>query len=109
MVVTQLSLQALLQKSNYTGRITKWGTILGAFDNKYMPRISIKGKVLADLVAEITEGAEGDEILGMSVLTVSTSSHVAWEVYTDEAANQKGSGVGIVLVSPKKIVVENSL
>ena len=30
-------------------------TVLGAFDIKYMPRTSIKGKVLANLVAEFTE------------------------------------------------------
>ena len=39
----------------YTGRIAKWGTILGAFDIKYMPRTSMKGQVLADLVVEFTE------------------------------------------------------
>ena len=40
---------------DYTGRIAKWGTILGAFDIKYMPRTSIKGQVLADIVAEFAE------------------------------------------------------
>lgn len=29
--------------------------ILGAFDIKYMPRTSIRGQVLADLVAEFVE------------------------------------------------------
>ena len=29
--------------------------ILGAFDIKYMPRTSIKGQVLVDLVAEFVE------------------------------------------------------
>ncbi|XP_075663341.1 putative mitochondrial protein AtMg00860 [Castanea sativa] len=33
---------------DYTGRIAKWGTILGAFDIKYMPHTSVKGQVLAD-------------------------------------------------------------
>ena len=31
------------------------GNILRAFDIKYMPRTSIKGQVLADLVAEFAE------------------------------------------------------
>ena len=31
------------------------GTILGAFEIKYMLRTSIKGQVLANLVAEFTE------------------------------------------------------
>ena len=54
-VLTQLSLQSLLRKADYTGRVAKWATILGAFDIKYMPHTSIKGQVLADLVAEFTE------------------------------------------------------
>jgi len=42
-VLIQLPLQSLLRSADYIGRITKWGTILGAFDIKYMPRASIKG------------------------------------------------------------------
>ena len=37
------------------GRIAKWGTILGAFDIKYMPRTSVNGQVLANLVVEFVE------------------------------------------------------
>ena len=54
-VLTQLPLQSLLQSVDYTGRIAKWGTILEAFDIKYMPRTSIKGQVLADLVVEFAK------------------------------------------------------
>ena len=43
-VVTQLPLKTILRSADYTGRIAKWGTILGAFDIKYMPRTSIKDK-----------------------------------------------------------------
>ena len=42
-VFTQLPLKSILRSANYMGRIAKWGTILGAFDIKYMPRTSIKG------------------------------------------------------------------
>ena len=31
------------------------------------------------------------------------------ELYVDGAANQQGSEVGLVLVSPKKIIIEKSL
>ena len=61
-VPTQLPLKTILRSIDYTGRIAKWGTILGAFDIKYMPRTSVKGQVLADLVAEFTE-PEVDELL----------------------------------------------
>ena len=42
-ILTQLPLKTILRSADYTGRIAKWGTLLGAFDIKYMPRTSIKG------------------------------------------------------------------
>ena len=42
-VLTQLSFRSLLRRADYTRRIAKWGTTLGAFDIKYMPRTSTKG------------------------------------------------------------------
>ena len=32
-----------------------WSTLLGAFDIKYMPRTSVKGQLLADLIVEFAE------------------------------------------------------
>ena len=43
-VLTQLPFKSILRSADYTGRIAKWGTILGVFDIKYMPRISIRDK-----------------------------------------------------------------
>ena len=54
-VLTQFPLKTILQSADYTRRIAKWGTILGAFDIKYMPQTSIKGQVLVDLVVKFTE------------------------------------------------------
>ena len=96
------------------GRITKWGTILGAFDIKYMPYISIKGQILADLVAKFTEpeieelpssGNMDEKLVGM----ISQYRFPTWEVYIDGASNQKGLGIGLVLMSPEKVVIEKSL
>ena len=71
-VLTQLPLRALFRGADYTRKISKWATILGAFDIKYMPRTSVKGQVLADLVAEFTESsyeidAEKGDMDGKSV------------------------------------------
>ena len=54
-VLTQLPLRSILRSADYTRRIAKWGTVLGAFDIKYMPRTSVNGQVLADLMAEFAE------------------------------------------------------
>ena len=60
-ILTQLPLEAILRSADYTGRIAKWGTILGAFDIKYMPHTSIKGQVLAYLVTKFVEGPAENE------------------------------------------------
>ena len=54
-ILTQLPLKSVLQTADYTGKIAIWNTILGTFDIKYMPRTSIKGQVLANLVTEFAE------------------------------------------------------
>ena len=50
-VLTQFPLKSMLRTADYTGRIAIWNIILGVFDIKYMPRTSIKGQVLANLMA----------------------------------------------------------
>ena len=54
-VLTQLPLEAILRSADYTWRIAKWGTVLGAFNIKYMPRTFVKGQVLANLVAKFAK------------------------------------------------------
>ena len=113
-VLTQLPLKAILWSADYTGRIAKWSTILGAFDIKYMPRTSIKGQVLSDLVAEFTEPPMEElkpveNMDGKLVGTISQHGLSPWEVYVDGALNQKGSGIGLVLISPEKVIVEKFL
>ena len=44
-----------------------------------------------------------------SVGLISTQDPSSWRVYVDRAANQRGSGVELVLVSPEKITIEKSL
>ena len=113
-VLTQLPLRPVLRSADYIGRIAMWSTLLGAFDIKYMPRTFIKGQVLADLIAEFAEPpveavAEEENMDGKSVDTISTQGVSQWKVYVDGAANQRGSGVGLVIISPEKITIEKSL
>ena len=61
-VLTQLLLSSLLRSTDYMGRIAKWGIILRAFDIKYMPCTSVKGQVLANLMAEFAESPLEKEV-----------------------------------------------
>ena len=40
---------------------------------------------------------------------VSLQEPLSWKVYVDSAVNHKGSRVGLVLISPKRITIEKSL
>ena len=79
-----------------------------------MPRTSIKGQVLVDLVVEFAEPpveivAEQRNMDEKSVGVISTPRSPCWRVYVDGIANQKGFGMGLVLKSPKKTIIEKSL
>ena len=113
-VLTQLPLRSILRSADSTGRIAKWETILGAFDIRYMPRTAVKGQVLADLVAEFAEptskGGGGplnsdEKLIG----TVSQQEPTCWKAHIDSAANQRGLGVGLVLISLEGITIKKSL
>ena len=43
------------------------------------------------------------------VSTISQYGLPAWEVYVNGASNHKGSGIKLVLIFPKKVIVEKSL
>ena len=79
-----------------------------------MPCTSVKGQVLVDLVAKFIESplekkVETQHMDGKLVGTISLQEPLFWKVYVDGAANQRGFGVGLVLVSPEQITIEKSL
>ena len=57
----------------------------------------------------LEEEAEKQDMDGKSVGMVSLQEPVSWRVYVNGAANQKGSRVGLVLISLKRITIQKSL
>ena len=79
-----------------------------------MSRTSVKGQVPVDLVAKFAEcleemDGENHNLGERSIDVVFIQCPMPWELYVDGAANQRGSRVGLVLVSPEKITIEKSL
>uniref|UniRef100_A0A2N9IY34 Uncharacterized protein n=1 Tax=Fagus sylvatica TaxID=28930 RepID=A0A2N9IY34_FAGSY len=82
---------------------------LGAYDVRYKPRTAIKGQVLADFIAEF--------VPGNSILTGEEHpkeierdlEKKGWVLYVDGAENSRGSGLGIVLVSPEGELLEQTV
>ena len=71
-------------------------------------------QVLVDLVAEFAEDpaeneSEAHRMDEKSIGQITMQEPLQWNVYVDGAANQKGFGVGLVLISPEKLVIEKLL
>ena len=99
-VLTEYPLQSLLKRSNFMGRITKWGTRLGSFDIRYRQRSSVKGQVLADFVAEFSPKNNGKVVCHVE--------NRPWRVFVDGASSAIGSGAGIIIITPEGIWLEHS-
>ena len=76
-----------------------------------MPHTSVKGQVLVDLVAKfaktpLQERVEKQNMDKKLVGAISLQEPLTWKVYVDGAANHRGSGVGLVLISLERITIE---
>ena len=66
-VLTEYPLQSLLKRSDFTGRIAKWGTRLGSFNIGYKPRSLVKGQVLVGFIAEFSPKKEVEIVCHVEV------------------------------------------
>ena len=72
----------------------KWSVELGEFDISFCPKTSIKGQVIADLIADFAVANMGESIVG------EVSDQVQpplWQLWVDGASNKNESGVGLIL------------
>ena len=80
-----------------------------------MPRTSVKGQVLVDLVVEFAETPLEERLNEQNMDRKSVGviflqeEPLSWKVYVNGTANHRGFGVGLVLISPEKITIEKSL
>ena len=107
-VLSDLPLKMLLQRLDFTGRITRWGVYLGSLGVEYKPRTAIKGQVLAEFLAKFQYDPSSPSLLIPvdSQLDLGTKK---WELFVDGASNSKGSGAGIVLISPEGQTLEQAV
>ncbi|XP_075640486.1 uncharacterized protein LOC142612255 [Castanea sativa] len=94
-------LKYLMEKPVQDGKATKWVLLLSEFDIKYVTQQSMKGRAIADQLAhcslEEAKEIQGD-FLDEDIMRIEVES---WKMYFDGATNQNGSGIGILLISPK--------
>ena len=90
-----------MEKPIQDGKTAKWVLLLSEFDIKYVTQKSVKGGVIVDHLthcsAEQVEKIQGD-FLDEDIMGIEVES---WKMYFDGATNQNGSGIGVLLISPK--------
>ena len=74
--------------------------MLDEFDLKYVTSKSVKRRIVAEHLAELpVEFMKGEKFLFPDE-EVTRIEESLWKMYFDGAANQKGYGVGVILVAP---------
>ncbi|GJY47291.1 reverse transcriptase domain-containing protein, partial [Tanacetum coccineum] len=92
-VITDSSIKKVLRNSEASGRLAKWAVELEAYDIQYVPRVAVKGQILADFLA--------DTSMEINVAPV--------RLYTDGASNSVGSRAGLILLAPDDVEYSNAL
>nr|XP_023893874.1 uncharacterized protein LOC112005804 [Quercus suber] len=94
-VLTDKPLRRAMSNPDAAGRLTLWAIELSEFDIQYRPRTAIKGQVVADFIAEFTNGEdEGAE------------ESPQWSIHVDGSSNRQAGGADVVLQSPEGDTVE---
>ena len=101
-IPTEYPIKQVLHKPETSGRLMKWAIELSEFDIRYKLKTAIKGQVLVDFVMEFTS----EELTGD---TQTTPDLLVWKLSVDVAANDQGSGAGMILTSPEGIDIEYAL
>ncbi|XP_070004917.1 uncharacterized protein [Nicotiana sylvestris] len=97
-VVTAYPLHNILHKHGLSGRLAKCAIELSEYDIAYQPRTAIKSQVLADFVADFSQGMQLEEEKELQVFNSSNPGN--WTLFADGSSNVRGAGLGIVLVPP---------
>jgi hypothetical protein len=92
----------MLQQPILSGRIVKLAYALIEYDLAYEPLKSIRGQGVADFIIEHNIDQNSDESYNL------VSIHL-WKLFFDGSACREGQCVGIVLISPRGAIFEQSI
>ncbi|XP_070039699.1 uncharacterized protein [Nicotiana tomentosiformis] len=97
-VVTTFPLRNVLHKPELSGHLAKWAVEVSEFDIEYKSRTPIKSQVLADFVDDFSPRLM--PLAAKEAMLVSGTVSSIWILFMNGASNVKGSGLGIVLITP---------
>ncbi|KAM1538064.1 hypothetical protein ACFX10_003019 [Malus domestica] len=95
----------------------KWALELSQYGLVFRPRIVIKAQALVNFIAEFTPSL-GDATKRPNNAPKATEHALAmpashngdfWHLHVNSASNYKGSGVGLVIVTPDSLVLKQAI
>nr|GEZ39905.1 reverse transcriptase domain-containing protein [Tanacetum cinerariifolium] len=101
-VITDQPIKQVMTRPDAAGRLQKWSIMLGEHNITYRPRTSIKGKILADFLTEMS----GDVSQAASA---AAAQEEPWTLFTDGSSCVDGSGAGLILTNPQGVNVDSKL
>nr|XP_033512859.1 uncharacterized protein LOC117277560 [Nicotiana tomentosiformis] len=105
--VTTFPLRNILHKPELSGRLAMWVIELSEHDIIYQPRTAIKSQVIVDFVADYSAKIMPEAEKEAAHAFPQTQD--LWILYTDDASNASGSGLGLVLEVPTGEVIFHSI
>ena len=101
-VVISFPIKLVLHKLEVSGRLEKWAVELGEYDIIFRPATAIKSQALAYFGAEFSPALL--PALEQEVRLQNETKEVGeWVLHVDGSSNVRGTGVGIVLTSPRNM------
>ena len=97
MVLTDLPLRGTIHKPDMSERMARWAMELSKYGIQYKLRLSKKGQVLVDFLAEIPQPNTCPDKKGW------------WTLCVDGASRQSGVGIGLQLTSPTGERIEQAI
>ena len=102
-VVKMDLLKYLFEKPALTEKLSRWLILLAEFDLTYVAKNTIKGRVIAEHCAGHPVGEDdlNDDFPDKDVLNVEEKT--TWKMCFDEASNQHGYRVRVLLIAPDEV------
>ncbi|GJY75112.1 reverse transcriptase domain-containing protein [Tanacetum coccineum] len=95
-VITDQPIQQVLSRPEVAGMLQKWSIELGEYVIHYKPRVSFKGRILADFKVERLEEDFPD-----TLMEVEEELPKPWILFTDRSSCTDGSRAGLILTNPE--------
>ncbi|GJX28580.1 reverse transcriptase domain-containing protein [Tanacetum coccineum] len=102
-VITDQPIRNILSRTEASGKLAKYAVEIGTYKISFIPRNAVKGQVLADFLSDAPDGEREDEYFQSPEVPPEIDDTETWTLYTDGAANAKGSGAGLILTGPSGV------